>query len=154
MILYNGLNLLKTKEFNQDDENDDHDNDYEIEDYSSSDSSHSDHDHDNDDKTQMNWNSNELILQQTTVDYKKVKSVLVTTGFMAKRDFLILLKPFQFERFGFKNKKDQKLLFEKTKQLIQKYPKIKSKKSKKTQGYIESQKKGEFRSEGFVQDTN
>ena len=70
--------------------------------------------------------------------------------FDAKKDFPVLVQPFQFERFGFNNKQDCKLLCKKTKRLVEKYPR-KKKISKKS---IRQQKKGEDCLEGFIQDTN
>ena len=64
------------------------------------------------------------------INFQHVKSRLSVVGFNAKEDLPILVKPFQFQRFGFKNKKDCKLLCKKTKALVKKYPK-KRKKSKK-----------------------
>ena len=117
-----------------------------IEDFSSSD------DEDEDDETdEKQTEINEEI------DFEHVKSRLFVVGFNSKKELPILVKPFQFERFGFKNKKDRKLLCKKTKQLIEKYPKMKSKKSTKKQSNNKHKNKdnqNDVNLEGFVQDTN
>ena len=109
------------------------------------DSDDDDDDDDNDETEDEKQETNEEI------DFEHVKSRLYMIGFNSKKEFPILVKQFQFERFGFKNKKDRKILCKKAKQLIQKYPKTKSKKSKKKQG---GRKQKDVGLEGFVQDTN
>ena len=112
---------------------------YKIEDYSSSSDSSDEDDDDEDETDEKKQEAN------AQIDFKHVHSRLTVVGFNAKKDLPVLVKPFQFKRFGFKNKKDCKLLFEKTKQLIAKYPRIKRKKK---------QKNDKVDLEGFVQDTN
>ena len=46
------------------------------------------------------------------IDFEHVKSRLLVIGFNSKKELpiiIILVKSFQFERFGFKNKKDRKI---------------------------------------------
>ena len=125
------------------------DNDLE---YSSSDSSNSSSNGDDnielqdgdDEKKQL-----EMIVRETQtieIDFKDIKSNLLSMKFNSKKYFPILLKSFQFERFGFKNKKDQKYLCKKVKQLIAKHPRKKKKTKKKNVK--------QFEVEGCVQDTN
>ena len=101
--------------------------DYKTENYSDSDSDSSDDDEDDDETDEKKEEANK------EVDFKHVESRLNVVGFNAKKDLPVLVKPFQFKRFGFKNKRDCKLLFNKTKQLVEKYPRMKRKKSKKKQ---------------------
>ena len=117
-------------------DDDEYDDDYQIEDYSSSDSS--DDDDEQDEKKQ----------DTSQIDFNDVKSRLIMMNFKAKREFPLLLKPFQFEKFGFKNKQDCKLLCKKTKILMKKYPRKKGKNTKKQNN------KCQDGLEGFVQDTN
>ena len=132
-----------------------YDNDYEIEDYNSSDSSDDDNDEEEDDEKQhvRDREVTELI------DFKQVRSYLCGLGFNTKKDLPILVKSFQFERFGFKNKNDCKLLCKKTKGLVKKYPR-KSNKSKKKNKTRKNQKenvmskRNDVRLEGFIDDTN
>ena len=121
------------------------DSDYEIEDYSSSsDDSYSDEDekkHEHGDLTSINLN------------FKNVKIRMEAMEFRAKRDFGLILKPFQFKRYGFKNKNDCKLLFKQTQLLVKKYPKKSQNNGKqlqdKKQHYSSDQ-----RLEGLVHDTS
>ena len=115
-------------------------NDKNKDDSSDSDSSDDEDDDETDEKKQ------EII--NVEVDFKHVLSRLNMGRFNAKKELPVLVKAFQFERFGFKNKRDRKLLVKKTKQLVEKYPRIKRKKSKK------KQKNDNVELEGFVQDTN
>ena len=122
------------------------DDDYEIEDCSSD----SSYDETDDRKQQI------LLSNHDPIDFNDIKSQLLILGFKAKREIPVLLKPFQFERFGFKNKKDCKLLCKKTKLLIKKYPKIKAKISK-THNCCRTTEKNNKNGpglEGFVEDTN
>ena len=132
----------------------DHDDDYEIEDYSSDDSSDSNSDdmNDNDDEKEALE-----MRQKIGIDFKNVESNLLQMKFNCKKYFPIILKPFQFEPFGFKNKKDQKYLCQKVQALIIKYPKKKNNKklnNKNTKRQTKDSKVNDFELEGFVQDTN
>ena len=70
------------------------------------------------------------------VDFKYVESRLNVVGFNAKKDLPVLVKRFQFQRFGFKNKSDYKLLIGKTRQLVEKYARIKEKNQRKNKRMI------------------
>ena len=131
--------------------------DYEIEDCSinSSDSSDSSGD-DDDEEEEADEKKQEM--NEIQVDFQRVRSYLSGFGFNAKKDLPTLVKPFQFERFGFKNKKDCKLVCKKTKGLVKKYPR-KSKKAKKKNKTRNQQdnsmnKQNDVGVEGFVEDTN
>ena len=107
-------------------------NDYEIENYNSDSSSDDmNENHDQDDEKKVS----EMNDDESNIDFKGVESNLLSTEFNAKKYFPILLKPFQFKQFGFKNKQDQKFLCAKVKQLIAKYPKKKKKTNKKNDNY-------------------
>ena len=130
------------------------DSDYQIEDYSSSSDDNSGRDDiDQDDEKQR-------LETIEPIDFEHIKSKLLSTEFNAKKYFPILLKPFQFKQFGFKNKKDQKFFCKKVKTLIEKYPK--QKKQSKSKNISKQQEKrnnyknnmNDFELEGFVQDTN
>ena len=127
--------VLNTKGLNLNDEN-----------YSSSDD---DEDEDNDETEDKKQEINE------DIDFKHVKLHLSGIEFNAKEDLPVLVKPFQFKRFGFKNKKDCKLLCKNTKLLMKKYPK-KRKKSKKNVDPAGEKEENTCDStlEGFVQDTH
>ena len=116
-------------------------NDYEIEDYSSDSTCSYD-------QKQQAY----LLSIHDLVDYNDVKSKLLILGFKPKRELPVLLKPFQFARFGFKNRQDCKLLCQKTKLLIEKYPKNKRNKSKKQNQKTQKDCKSNNGLEGFVQD--
>ena len=121
---------------------DDRYDDYEIEDYSS------------DSSTKADEQKQEIsISRQDLIDFNDVKSRLIMMGFRAKREFPVLLKPFQFEKFGFKNKQDCKLLCKKTKMLIEKHPRKKAKKMKQENKTPPKDCKAYLGLEGFVQDT-
>ena len=133
--------------------NDDNDHDYQIEDCSSSSDDNSGRGNiDQDDEKQKL----EMI---EAIDFKYIKSKLLSTEFGAKKYFPILFKPFQFKQFGFKNKKDQKFLCKKVKQLIEKYPKQKKQSKNKNKNKKQQEKRiknnvNDFEVEGFVQDTH
>ena len=74
-----------------------------------------------------------LLINEKEVDFQDIKSHLFRIEFNAKEDFPVLLKPFQFKRFGFKNKNDCKLLCKKTKLLVKKYPKEKNQRKKQVE---------------------
>ena len=125
------------------------DDDYEIEDYSSGSDSSSNNENERDDE------KHEAEVNEK-VDFEHAKSCLFAMKFNAKKDLQVSVKSFQFERFGFKNKKDCKLLCKKTKELVEKYPRI-SKKSKAKNNKTNKQEqkdKNDYNLEGFVQDTN
>ena len=133
--------ILNTKSLNFNEEDD-----YEIEDYSSSD----DEDDEDDEEDETDEKKQEI---NEKINFQHVKAHLSGIMFNAKEDLSILAKSFQFQRFGFKNKKDSKLLCKKTKQLVKKYPKrIRSK--KKASQKKESMHDLESNLEGFVQDTH
>ena len=88
------------------------------------------------------------------IDFQRIKSLLHVTGFSAKQDFPVLVKPFQFQRFGFKNKKDCKLLFEKAKQLVKKYPKKRKNLHQKQTQREQRDDRNNYNLEGIIQDTN
>ena len=71
-------------------------------------------------------------------------------NFNARKYFPVLVKPFQFEALGIKNKQDCKLLCKTTKMLLEKYPKrnIKSRKKSST-----GKNHHNCRLEGSVEDT-
>ena len=145
---------LNTKNLNLFGNNDDdNDNAYQIEDYSSSSDDNSSCDNiDEDDEKQM-------LETIEPLDFEYIKSKLLSTEFNSKKYFPILLKPFQFKQFGFKNEKDQKFLCNKVKKLIEKYPKQKKQSKNKRKNNKQPEKRSknnvnEFELEGFVQDTN
>ena len=106
------------------------DDDYEIDDYSSSDTSDGSHDDQDENDHELLDDEKKQELNEE-IDFQDIKSHLLSIHFKSKKDLPMLSKTFQFKRFGFKNKKDCKLLCKKTQQLIEKYPK-KRKKIKKT----------------------
>ena len=99
---------------------------YEIEYYSSS-----DHDDDDEDEYDNKVNDDDIDnkMSESNIDFAHVKSRLFAMQFNCKKDLPMILKSFQFKKFGFNNKQDCKLLCKNTKLLIDKYPK-KHKKSK------------------------
>ena len=129
------------------------DDDYEIDDYSTSDSSDSSDD-DDDDENDHELLDDEKKQELNEIDFQDIKSHLLSIHFKSK-GFPMLSKTFQFKRFGFKNKKDCKLLCKKTQELIEKYPK-KGKKSKKHSKRQDNHgsTRNNSNMEGFVEDTN
>ena len=123
------------------------------EEYSSDSSSeHVDDDDDNDEK-QLQVSK---MIEPIAIDFKHVESILLSRDFSAKKFFPILVKSFQFEPFGFKNKNDQKLLCKKVKQLVTKYPKNKKKINKRNSkaNKRDENNVNQFELEGYVQATN
>ena len=72
----------------------------------------------------------EIIILNDEIDYSKIESMLQMMKFRAKKNFPLIQTSYQLKQFGFKNKKDCKLLSKQTKLLLKKYPKKKSKKHK------------------------
>lgn len=139
---------LQCKQFNNDR------NDYVIEDLSDTDresdsettdsdsDANSDSNHDHDEKKDSssnrrddseNHNSKEKSGTKEIVDYKLIENRLISVGFRAKKYLPLIQDPVQFRHYGFNNKKDCKLLYKYTKQLLEKYPKqsIRNKKKNK-----------------------
>ena len=158
--------VLKCKDSGDSDHSD---SDYEIHDCSS-DESESERDDENEngsnaitmDMDEKKQEINDIVVS-TPIDFTNVKIRMEAMEFRAKRDFGLILKPFQFKRFGFRNKNDCKLLFKQTQLLLKKYPKKsknKSKKSKNKRNDIDDDSKQQENNfddaglEGFVQDTN
>ena len=111
----------------------DYDSDYTIDDLSDSDD-------DSDDQTSNN---------SSEIDWNIIDSKMKSFGFRAKRNFPNMNNHYIFKQFGFKNKTDCKLLCEKTKRLLQKYPKTNKRKDKKSKERAVSEQM-----EGMVEDTN
>ena len=63
------------------------------------------------------------------INFDLIEKQLLMIKFDAKKYFPLIQEPVQFRQYGFNNKKHRKILFIKTKQLIQKYPKQKKKKT-------------------------
>ena len=139
------LKMEKSKEdgpkFN--DNNCDSDSDYEIDDYSSgsssSDGSESDFQetienniNNDDEKERELKKSNRKIKSGNEINFQDIKSRLEATAFRARKDLPFFIQPFNFKQCGFKNKKDCEILCKHTKQLIEKYPKEKKMKSRKS----------------------
>ena len=119
------LTLINSKNINLngDDSNNSNSNNNNGDEIQECSSESSDEDDDGDDETN-NYNHD-------ATDYQHVQKLLFAMDFNAKKDLPILVKPFQFKRFGFKNKNDCKLLCKKTQQLVKKYPKKERKQSQK-----------------------
>lgn len=76
------------------------------------------------------------------IDWNKIESTMKSFGFRAKRNFPNMNNHYIFKQFGFENKFHCKLLCQKTKRLLQKYPKANKKNNKNN------------KVEGMVEDTN
>ena len=126
--------------------------DYEIEDYSSS-----DNDEDNNDENEYNddYKANDKQRKMDKVighDFQHVKTRLFAMQFNAKKDLPMMVKPFQFKKFGFNNKQDCKWLCKQAKSLVKRHPR-QSNKSKKR--HLNNKNDNNLAGlEGFVEDTN
>ena len=128
-------------------------NDY----YSSGESS----DDDNSNSKDSNYNSVWTHTDTDKVDFdiNSIKKHLVNIDFKAKNDLPMLMKSFQFKRFGFNNENDCKILCIKTRQLLKKYPKKskgnykKKNTNKNNDNSCDNGYDDNLNLEGFVQDT-
>ena len=138
-------------ELNQDNERY---HDYEIEQYSSDSSNDDENVNETDDYKDKNDDAKTAVA--STINFQHVKSRLVEMNFNTKRYFPVLVKPFQFEAFGIKNKHDCRLICKKTKRLVAKYPKKinKSSKRSRTKVQVNDNSNHDSNVEGFVQDTS
>ena len=129
-------------------------NDY----YSSGESSDDDNSNSKDSNYNSVWTHTDTDTDKVDFDINSIKKHLVNIDFKAKNDLPMLMKSFQFKRFGFNNENDCKILCIKTRQLLKTYPK-KSKrnyKKKNTNKNNNSSNNGyddDLNLEGFVQDT-
>ena len=139
----------------------DYDQDYEIENYSSE----SDSGNNPVDKLEESSQniSKDMIrsgydydLYDNAFDFGTVKAQLEAMQFRANQDLPIIVKSFQFSRFGFKNKQDCKILCKQTKLLMKKYPKETNRNRKNNTVSINRDQENQVDAvmEGFICDTS
>ena len=128
--------------------------DDEIEYYSSSDD-------DDEDDNKVIINDHDIAIDdkmsESNIDFEHVKSRLFAMQFNCKKDLPMILKSFQFKKFGFNNKQHCQLLCKNTKLLIDKYPKKHKKPKNQNKKNVENKDDNGNKYvglEGFVENTN